>query len=108
LWRSGGSLLLAGCRYRRTAGQEQLSSECAFRTFRPFDQRRSDATLADATPIDGLLQHWQRTLVAIDFLDPEAPRKLMPRLQQLLNRAQLTQEEVHILRGIADAAAMSP
>ncbi|MCU0920153.1 MAG: RNA methyltransferase, partial [Burkholderiaceae bacterium] len=27
----------------------------------------------------------------------------MPRLQQLLNRAQLTQEEVHILRGIARA-----
>jgi tRNA/rRNA methyltransferase len=32
------------------------------------------------------------------------PSKLMPRLQQLLNRAQLTpEEEVHILRGIARA-----
>jgi tRNA/rRNA methyltransferase len=31
------------------------------------------------------------------------PRKLMPRLQQLLNRAQLTMEEVHILRGVARA-----
>ena len=67
--------------------------------------RTPDATLADAAAIDGLLQHWQRTLVAIDFLDPAAPRKLMPRLQQLLNRAQLTLEEVHILRGIARAAA---
>ncbi|MGL6112902.1 MAG: RNA methyltransferase, partial [Rubrivivax sp.] len=27
----------------------------------------------------------------------------MPRLQGLLNRAQLTQDEVHILRGIARA-----
>ena len=35
------------------------------------------------------------------FLDPAAPRKLMPRLNQLFNRAELTQEEVHILRGIA-------
>ena len=40
----------------------------------------------------------------IGFLDPAAPRKLMPRLNQLLNRAALTQEEVHILRGIARAA----
>lgn len=39
----------------------------------------------------------------IGFLDPAAPKKLLPRLNQLANRAQLTQEEVHILRGIARA-----
>ena len=50
-----------------------------------------------------LLDHWAAALVQIGFLDPAAPKKLMPRLQQLLNRAQLTQEEVHILRGIARA-----
>ncbi|HSW06718.1 MAG TPA: RNA methyltransferase, partial [Aquabacterium sp.] len=44
---------------------------------------------------------------AIGFLDPAAPKRLMPRLQQLLNRAQLTREEVHILRGIARAVAGS-
>jgi tRNA/rRNA methyltransferase len=49
--------------------------------------------------------HWEQTLVQIGFLDAQAPRKLMPRLNQLLNRAQLTQEEVHILRGMARAAA---
>ena len=67
--------------------------------------RTPDANRADAGAIDGLLQHWQQTLVAIDFLDPAAPKKLMPRLNQLLNRAQLTQEEVHILRGVARAIA---
>jgi len=36
-------------------------------------------------------------------VDPEAPKKLMPRLQQLFNRAQPTPEEIHILRGIAKA-----
>jgi tRNA/rRNA methyltransferase len=41
--------------------------------------------------------------VAVDFLDPAAPKKLMPRLNALFNRAQLTQEEVHILRGVAKA-----
>lgn len=59
--------------------------------------------LADAQQIAGLLFHWQETLTAIDFLDPDSPKKLMPRLNQLLNRAGLTQEEIHILRGIAKA-----
>ena len=63
------------------------------------------AQWADAAAVQGLVQHWEQTLVEIGFLKPEAPKKLMPRLQQLLNRAQLTQEEVHILRGIARAAA---
>ncbi len=63
--------------------------------------RTSDTALADGAAVQGLLQHWQRTLEHIGFLNPAAPKKLMPRLNQLLNRAQLTQEEVHILRGIA-------
>ena len=37
----------------------------------------------------------------IGFLDPAAPKKLMPRLNQLLDRAELRREEVDILRGIA-------
>jgi len=59
--------------------------------------------LADAQQIAGLLSHWQEALTAIDFLDPDSPKKLMPRINQLLNRAGLTQEEIHILRGIAKA-----
>ncbi|TAM42420.1 MAG: RNA methyltransferase [Burkholderiaceae bacterium] len=60
---------------------------------------------ADAQQVSGMLEHWQQVLVAIDFLDPEAPKKLMPRLNQLANRAQITVEEIHILRGIAKAVA---
>ena len=59
------------------------------------------AALADAQQIAGLLQHWEQSLIDIGFLDPQAPKKLMPRLQQLFNRAALTPEEVHILRGVA-------
>ena len=58
---------------------------------------------ADAQALGGLLAHWQEALVAVDFLDPTAPKKLMPRLNQLLNRAQPTEAEVHILRGVARA-----
>lgn len=59
--------------------------------------------LADAQQVGGLLNHWQEALTEIGFLDPESPKKLMPRLYQLFNRAQLTQEEIHILRGVAKA-----
>ncbi len=67
------------------------------------DHASTAPELADAQQIAGLLSHWQEALTAIDFLDPDSPKKLMPRLNQLLNRAGLTQEEVHILRGIAKA-----
>ncbi len=56
---------------------------------------------ADARQVMGLLAHWEQALTDIGFLDPAAPKKLMPRLNQLFNRAQVTPEEIHILRGIA-------
>jgi tRNA/rRNA methyltransferase len=58
---------------------------------------------ADAAQVAGMLAHLEQSLVALDFLDPSAPKKLMPRLNQLFNRAQVTQEEIHILRGISKA-----
>jgi tRNA/rRNA methyltransferase len=65
--------------------------------------RPEAAPAADAQAVAGLLQHWEQSLVDIGFLDPAAPKKLMPRLNQLFNRAQPTPEEVHILRGVAKA-----
>jgi tRNA/rRNA methyltransferase len=73
----------------------------------PVAPRTVDPALADAAAVTGLLDHWQRALTGIGFLDPAAPRKLMPRLNQLFNRAQLTTEEIHILRGIARAMEKS-
>lgn len=60
---------------------------------------------ADAQAVAGLLAHWERTLAEIGFLDPASPKKLMPRLNQLVNRARLTPEEIHILRGVAKAVS---
>ncbi len=59
--------------------------------------------LADAAQVAGMLGHWEQALTSIGFLDPAAPKKLMPRLNQLFNRAQLSPEEIHILRGVAKA-----
>jgi len=67
---------------------------------------------ADARSVQGTLDHWRQALLAVGYLDPAAPKKLIPRLNQLANRLQLTAEEVHILRGIAramlDTAALAP
>ncbi len=59
--------------------------------------------LADAAQVSGMLTHLEQALTSIGFLDPQAPKKLMPRLNQLFNRAAVTQEEIHILRGVAKA-----
>lgn len=63
--------------------------------------RTPEAASADVAAIQSLIDHWQRALVHIGHLDPATPRKLMPRLNQALNRAALSHEEVHLLRGIA-------
>lgn len=62
---------------------------------------------ADMQQVAGMLTHWEQALAHIGFLDPAAPKKLMPRLNQMFNRAQLTQEEIHILRGVAKAMLQS-
>ena len=62
---------------------------------------------ADAASVAGMLKHWEEALVALGFLDPQAPKKLMPRLQQLFNRAAPTAEEIHILRGIAKSMSQA-
>lgn len=71
----------------------------------PVVPRTAPQPLAEMQAVQGALDHWQQVLVQIGFLDPAAPKKLMPRLQQLALRAQLTETEVHILRGIARAVA---
>ncbi len=69
--------------------------------------RTADPHWVDGVAVQGLLEHWRQSLIAIGFLDPEVPRKLMPRLNQLINRAGLTKEEVHILRGVARAMSVA-
>nr|WP_145552587.1 RNA methyltransferase [Variovorax boronicumulans] len=69
----------------------------------PVQSSTAEHQPADARQLNGMLEHWREALVALDYLDPAAPKKLMPRLNQLFNRAQPSAEEIHILRGIAKA-----
>jgi tRNA/rRNA methyltransferase len=71
-------------------------------------QRVIDEERADVPAIESALAHWREALVELGFLDPAAPKKLMPRLQQLVERAEATRTEVNILRGIARAILAGP
>ncbi|KLU21892.1 RNA methyltransferase [Caballeronia mineralivorans PML1(12)] len=68
---------------------------------------RADATpvaglvSASSDEIEGMYTHLEQALVALDFLDPANPKKLMSRLRRLFSRSGLEHEEVNILRGIA-------
>jgi tRNA/rRNA methyltransferase len=44
--------------------------------------------------------HFEQALIAVGFLDPATPRKLMPRMRRLFARAALRAEEVDLLRGV--------
>lgn len=56
---------------------------------------------ASAEQVEGMYAHLEQALVALGYLDPDNPKKLMPRLRRLFGRTGLETEEVNILRGIA-------
>ncbi|MGA7801265.1 MAG: TrmH family RNA methyltransferase, partial [Gammaproteobacteria bacterium] len=58
---------------------------------------------ATADELDGFYRHLERTLVALEFLDPDNPRHLMRRLRRLYHRAALDRNELNILRGMLTA-----
>ncbi len=77
------------------------AAEVATATDAPTDADAHDVPrLADQRAVGGLLEHLERALLAIGFLDPAHPKKLMPRLRRLLLRARLRPEEVDLLRGV--------
>ncbi len=43
-------------------------------------------------------------MTATGFLNPNSPRRLMPKLRRLFGRAALEKDEINILRGILAAA----
>jgi tRNA/rRNA methyltransferase len=55
---------------------------------------------ATADEIAALYEHGERALVAMRILNPDMPKRLLPRLRRLFARAGLEKEEVNILRGI--------
>ena len=81
-----------------------LSYECRLATELRTETRSNIGFYGEAASneeVEGMYVHLESALVAIDFLDPDNPKKLMPRLKRLFSRAGLEAEEVNILRGIS-------
>jgi tRNA/rRNA methyltransferase len=57
--------------------------------------------------VEGLLRHVEQAAVDCGFLDPNQPKRLMPRLRRLAGRARLEVEEINILRGLVAALQRS-
>jgi TrmH family RNA methyltransferase len=64
---------------------------------------RPEARPATAEELGRLYAHLEETLVAVGFLDPANPRRLMHRLKRLFNRARPDHTEINILRGFLTA-----
>lgn len=79
-----------------------VAYECRQATMaaRPWMQTRPPAPHDEQ---EALIDHLERGLVAIGYLDPDAPKKLMPRVRRLFARADLERDEVQWLRGMAKA-----
>jgi TrmH family RNA methyltransferase len=58
----------------------------------------------NAEDLEHLYSHFEQSLTAIGFLDPEQPKNLMRRLRRLFNRSDLDRNELQILHGILRAA----
>ncbi len=59
-----------------------------------------DTPFACADDMEHFYQHLESTLTEIEFLDPVAPRQLMPRFMRLFNRVRLDEMELGMLRGM--------
>jgi tRNA/rRNA methyltransferase len=62
-----------------------------------------DELPATVDAIESAYAHLEQALTAIGFLDPSEPKRLMPRLRRLFNRARPTPTELDLLRGICAA-----
>ncbi|MFZ4538314.1 RNA methyltransferase [Propionivibrio sp.] len=59
--------------------------------------------LATNDDIERFYAHLERIMIATEFLDPQQPKRLLPKLRRLFGRSELERDEINILRGILDA-----
>ncbi|MBK7356411.1 RNA methyltransferase [Propionivibrio sp.] len=53
--------------------------------------------------VERFYAHLERVMIATGFLDPQQPKRLLPKLRRLFGRAKLENDEINILRGVLDA-----
>ena len=68
-----------------------------------FVSSPEDHQPAPQEPFNQFMNHLEKVMISIGFLNEKNPRKLMRRLTRLFRRAQPDETELHILRGILSA-----
>ena len=53
--------------------------------------------------IERFYAHLEAVMIRTGFLDPQQPKRLLPKLRRLFGRAALERDEINILRGLLDA-----
>ena len=66
----------------------------------PFELRQANASVAQR---EGYLAQLEKTLIDLEFVKTNPPTMLMRKLTRLYNKAELSVEEIQILRGILSA-----
>src|SRR5690554_2415519 len=61
------------------------------------------AELAPNEKVHALLAHWEQAITEVGFLDPEHPKRLVPRMKHLFSRIAMTHDEVDMMRGLCTA-----
>jgi len=61
---------------------------------------KKEVQLAQAEQLERMLEHMERTLLRIGFLDSKNPQRIMRVLRKLFGRSQMDEREVQILEGI--------
>lgn len=60
---------------------------------------RQGGKLASVKAVADLQAHWLQAMEAVDFINPDKPKKVVQRLARMLAKTPLEQEEVDMLRG---------
>lgn len=76
---------------------------CDEKKTKPKGRKHREDALASSDQLDGMYQHLYDALDSLEFFGTSNPDVVMRRLKGLFNRANTTQREVSILRGICSA-----
>lgn len=82
-----------------------LSYECRIAILQQPESKQQNVKEEQVTAaeLEGYFKHLEKVLIDTDFIDPDNPRYLMPRLRRLYARTGINHSELKILRGILSA-----
>src|SRR3546814_4032923 len=63
-------------------------------------QPEAGALPAPNEKVQALMTHWEQAVTEVGFLDPQHPKKLMPRMRHMFGRNGLSHDEVDMMRGL--------